>query len=126
MTKSQRLNSRLGKLQLLDRAGRRELSESESCTVKLETPHERLMWGAGFRKGLSQALQGDRSFKRAEERSSRSRGSLGDKTWCRGFNAGVNYVPVYSHSPKMEEPACETPSTFSKAENRRLRHGGRL
>ena len=89
MTKNQRLKT----LQGLDRPARRSLSETESCKAEgLTTAHERLMWCAGFRKGIAQALRGDRTRTRAAERS--ARGRHGDKSWATGFNAGVNYVPA--------------------------------
>lgn len=115
MTNSQRIEQ----LRSLDRTARRDLSERECCEVqRLDTAHERLMWAAGFRKGFAQALRGERTFRRAEVRS--SRGKPGDKAWARGFHAGINYVPSEDAKPRKEKKSKQKRTKLTKREFRRL------
>jgi hypothetical protein len=115
MTNSQRIT----KLKGLDRAGRRELSELESCKAKnLETPHERLMWAAGFRKGLMQSLRGNRSFQRAKTRAEGTK--PGDKAWARGFSTGINYVPCDAIGQKKVKKKGERRPRYTKRDLRKL------
>ena len=70
----------------------KELSVTYSCAADgLATPHERIMWAAGFRKGLKQALQDTYDDRKGQLR--RNRGGP-HAVWARGFMAGKKFVPV--------------------------------
>ncbi len=116
MTNSQRIN----KLQSLSRGERHDLSESECCKRKQMGNHERLMWAAGFRKGLSQSLRGSRALVRAEVRA--LRGRPGDKAWAGGFSKGVNYAPVDTLAGVKKKNERKT--KLSKTDLRRLKRTG--
>ena len=87
MTRSRRLKV----LRELTKFSLRELSLEQVCFLADLTPHQRIMWMAGFRKGISHALWCRFLPEKGEARTRRGGGHI---SWAKGYFAGKKFVPA--------------------------------
>ena len=90
MTRSRRLKV----LRELTKFSLRGLSEEQVCLVTDFTPHQRVMWMAGFRKGVRHALWCRFLPEKGEARTQRGGGHV---SWAKGYFAGKKFVPADVH-----------------------------